>query len=162
MKVFHGSLNQVKKPNIKRGRSGTDFGIGFYTTTNFEQARRWAINKQKRAKREAKAIVSTYEVDDNILDNEKYSIKKFYSPNEEWLSFVVSCRNSINHDYSIVFGAVANDKIYTTINLYESQILTAEATIARLKVDEYFNQLSFHTNEAVGELRFLESEEVHE
>ena len=160
MKVYHGSLNVVKKPNVARGRLGTDFGKGFYTTTNFEQARRWAINKQKRAGRKNKAIVNTYEVDDNILDNEKYIVRKFYSPNREWLSFVVSSRNSITHDYNIVFGPVANDKIYLTINMYESEILTAEETIARLKVDEYFNQISFHSKDAVSELRFLESEEV--
>jgi hypothetical protein len=38
--------------------------------------------------------------------------------------------------------------------------MTAEETIARLKVDEYFNQISFHTKEAVSELKFINSEEV--
>ena len=27
----------VKRPNIQKGRKATDFGKGFYTTTNFEQ-----------------------------------------------------------------------------------------------------------------------------
>jgi len=160
MKVYHGSLNQVKKPNVKRGRPGTDFGEGFYTTTNFEQARRWAINKQKRTGRKYKAIVNTYDIADNILDIDKFIVKKFDSPDREWLSFVVNCRNSIPHDYNIVFGPVANDKIYLTINMFESGILTAEETIARLKVDEYFNQISFHTKEVIRELKFINSEEV--
>ena len=162
MKLYHGSLTSVGKPNIEQGRSSTDFGKGFYTTTNFEQAKRWALYKQKNAKREAKAIVNTYEVCDKLLDNEKYRIKKFDSPNEEWLSFVVNCRKSILHDYEIVFGAVANDKIYATITLYESQVLTAEETVARLKVNEYFNQISFHSQEAADELAFVESTEVSE
>jgi hypothetical protein len=160
MKLYHGSLAPVDKPNIEQGRLSTDFGKGFYTTTNFEQAKKWALYKQKNAKEEVKAIVNTYEVDDKLLYNEKYNIKKFDSPNEEWLSFVVNCRKSMLHNYDIVFGAVANDKIYTTITLYESQVLTAEETVARLKVNEYFNQVSFHCQEAANELTFVESIEV--
>lgn len=85
MKVYHGSLYHVQNPDVEKGRPSTDFGKGFYTTTNFEQAKRWAIKKQKTAKEGSKAIVNTYEVDDNLLDNPKYNIKKFDSPDEAWL-----------------------------------------------------------------------------
>ncbi len=162
MRVYHGSLQQVDNPEVEIGRPSTDFGKGFYTTTNFEQAKRWAIRKQKTEKGSSKAIVNTYEVDDSLLNNPKYSIQKFDSPNKEWLSFVVSCRKSVVHNYDIVFGAVANDRIYVTITLYEAQVLSAEETIARLKVDEYFNQISFHSQNAANELRFIESLEVSE
>ncbi|MDR1371329.1 MAG: DUF3990 domain-containing protein [Dysgonamonadaceae bacterium] len=161
MKVYHGSLHQIHNPDIEKGRLSTDFGKGFYTTTNFEQAKRWAIKKQKSAKA-GSAIVNTYEVDDNLFNNLKYNIKKFCSPDEEWLRFVVNCRKSASHKYDVIFGAVANDKIYTTITLYEAQVLTAEETVARLKVDEYFNQISFHSQDAANELKYLESEEVTE
>lgn len=162
MKVYHGSLNQVKKPTIERGRPSTDFGKGFYTTTNFEQAKRWALNKRKTEGGEAKAFVSTYEIEDNLLHDKKYNIKKFDAPEAEWLSFVVNCRRAVAHSYDIVFGAVANDRIYTTITLYESQILTAEETVARLKVNDYYNQISFHTDSVINELHFIESEEIIE
>ena len=161
MKVYHGSLNQVKKPTIERGRPSTDFGKGFYTTTNFEQAKRWALNKQKTEGGKTKAFVSTYEIDETLLNEEKFNIKKFDAPDAEWLSFVVDCRRAVTHTYDIVFGAVANDRIYTTITLYESQILTAEETVARLKVNDYYNQISFHTDIAIKELHFIESEEVN-
>ena len=45
MKLYHGSTVTVKSPNIQKGRKATDFGKGFYTTTNFEQAKKWAILK---------------------------------------------------------------------------------------------------------------------
>lgn len=162
MKVYHGSLFQVHNPNIERGRQSTDFGKGFYTTTNIEQAKRWALKKLKTAKEGSKAIINIYEVDDELLNNPKYNIKKFNSPDEEWLDFVVDCRRSTPHKYNIIFGPVANDKIYTTITLYEGQILTAEETVARLKVDEYFNQISFHSQMALDELKFIRAEEVKE
>ncbi|MDR0824858.1 MAG: DUF3990 domain-containing protein [Prevotella sp.] len=158
MKIYHGSLNQVKKPIIERGRQSTDFGKGFYTTTNIEQAKKWALAKQRTAGGGSNAIVNTYDIDYDLLNNKRYKIKKFDSPDRDWLSFVVNCRKSILHEYDIIFGAVANDKIYTTITLYESQVLTAEETVARLKVNEFYNQISFHTSEAISELRFIESE----
>ena len=48
MKLYHGSTVTVKSPNIQKGRKATDFGKGFYTTTNFEQAKKWAILKRNR------------------------------------------------------------------------------------------------------------------
>lgn len=61
MRLFHGSTVTVKRPNIQKGRKATDFGKGFYTTTNFEQAKKWALLKKNREQSE-KAIVSVYEV----------------------------------------------------------------------------------------------------
>lgn len=162
MKVYHGSLHHVKKPIADRGRSSTDFGKGFYTTTNFEQAKRWALNRQKATGKDAKAIVSVYEIEDNLLNSTTYKIEKFNSPDANWLSFVINCRKSILHNYDIVFGPVADDKIYTTITLYESQVLTAEETVARLKVNEFFNQISFHNNKAISELKYIGAEIVTE
>lgn len=69
MKLYHGSTVIVKSPNIQRGRKATDFGKGFYTTTNFEQAKKWAILKQNR-EQSKKAVVSIYEIPDNILNRE--------------------------------------------------------------------------------------------
>lgn len=48
MRLFHGSTVTVKRPNIQKGRKATDFGKGFYTTTNFEQAKKWALLKKNR------------------------------------------------------------------------------------------------------------------
>lgn len=50
MKLYHGSIVEVRKPTLRRGRSRTDFGKGFYTTTLAEQAEHWAKIKQDRAK----------------------------------------------------------------------------------------------------------------
>lgn len=60
----------------------------------------------------------------------------------------------------MVMGPVANDKLYATLLLYEQGTLTAGATIEQLKTHALFDQLSFHSTEALKELRFLSSEEV--
>lgn len=56
--------------------------------------------------------------------------------------------------YDIIFGPVANDTIYRTFVAYEEGILTKEETIARLKVKELYNQMTFATEAALNELTY--------
>ncbi|MCD7925004.1 MAG: DUF3990 domain-containing protein [Bacteroides sp.] len=159
MKLYHGSTVAVKRPNISRGRGTTDFGKGFYTTTNFEQAQKWAILKKKREGSE-KAVVSSFEVPDEIFEM-GYKVLHFSGANKEWLEFVVGNRRGQRTErYDLVMGPVANDQLYATIRLYEQGVITAEAAIEMLKTHKLFNQLSFHTSDTVSLLRFIESVEV--
>lgn len=160
MKLFHGSTFHVRTPNISRGRESVDFGKGFYVTLNVEQAKRWALNKQRMAEKASPAIVSIYEMDKKILENKQYNTRIFNAPDEEWLTFVVNCRRGIPHSYDIVYGPVANDRIYATITLFESGVLSAETTIAQLRVNDFFNQISFHNENAIRNLHYIESLEI--
>ena len=159
MKLYHGSTVTVKSPNIQKGRKATDFGKGFYTTTNFEQAKKWAILKRNR-EHGKKAVVSVYEVPDNILDRE-FSVLRFDGPTKEWLEFVVNNRRGKGkNSYDLIMGPVANDQLYATIRLYEQGVVTADAAIEMLKTHKLFNQLSFHTVKVIPLLKFTESIEV--
>ena len=57
--------------------------------------------------------------------------------------------------YDIVFGPVANDTIYRTFIAYEEGILTKDETIARLKVKKLFDQMTFTTEPALKELKYI-------
>ena len=48
MILYHGSTDLVDKPEIRKSDVYLDFGVGFYTTTSFEQAERWARIKMRR------------------------------------------------------------------------------------------------------------------
>ena len=52
MRVYHGSTFVVDKPNLEILNYRTDFGKGFYTTTDIEQAKRWTQIKKKRLVKE--------------------------------------------------------------------------------------------------------------
>ena len=66
MRLYHGSNVEVRNPSLRYGRNKTDFGKGFYTTTQKEQAEKWAEIKLDRAKTGGK-IVSVYEMDDALI-----------------------------------------------------------------------------------------------
>ena len=159
MRLYHGSTMAVRKPSLRPGRANADFGKGFYTTSNPEQAERWAHIKQEREDA-LRAVVSVYEFDESILDQQDLRIRRFTGADEPWLIFVTDCRKSRPHAYDLVQGPVANDKVFTTVNLFESGVLSAEAAILQLKAYKTYDQLSFHTARVIGSLRFVEAYEV--
>lgn len=159
MRLYHGSTMTVRKPSLRPGRSNADFGKGFYTTSNPEQAERWAHIKQER-EGASRAVVSVYEFDESILDQQDLRIRRFTGADEPWLIFVTDCRKSRPHPYDLVQGPVANDKVFTTVNLFESGVLSAEAAILQLKAYKTYDQLSFHTAKVISALRFVEAYEV--
>lgn len=157
MKLYHGSIVTVRKPNLRQGRANTDYGKGFYTTVDFEQAARWARIRRDRAG-EGNAVVSIYEIEDNFLNVGALKVMEYNGATKDWLDFVVANRrNAPLHDYDIVLGPVANDNLYATISLYENGELSAEAAVVQLKTHVLFNQVSFHTDKSLSQLRFVDS-----
>jgi hypothetical protein len=153
MKLYHGSTVSVTQPDLKCCRPTTDFGRAFYTTTSIEQAQKWAAIKQRRVNAES-AIVSAFEFDESVLHSGKYNVRFFEKPTKEWLEFVINNRRGVGSEkYDCVMGPVANDSLYATILLYEQSIIGAEAAIEQLKSYTLFDQLSFHTNEALTNLK---------
>ena len=157
MRLYHGSNVEVRNPSLRYGRNKTDFGKGFYTTTQKEQAEKWTEIKLDRAKT-GKKIVSVYEVDDALLANSELRIREFHGVDAAWLDFVVGCRKGQVHDYDLVFGPVANDNVFVTVNLYESGVLSAEAAILQLKAYKTYDQLSFHTDKVIKTLSTADRE----
>ena len=132
IRLYHGSTVAVRKPSLRHGRLNADFGKGFYTTSNLEQAIRWAHINQEREDAQ-RAIVSVYEFDESLLENPDLKIRMFNGADELWLYFVTDCRKSRKHGYDLVQGSVASDTVFITVNLFESGLLSAETAILQLK-----------------------------
>lgn len=158
MLLFHGSDAIVEEPRLMVGRKTLDFGPGFYTTTNREQADSFAAKVQQR-REGAQAVVSMYEADLEQMTKE-LDILRFEMPDEAWLDFVSENRNGTyaGRVYDIVYGPVADDTIYKTFIAYEAGVLTKEETIARLKIKELYDQMTFATEKALMYLRFVGTE----
>lgn len=98
-----------------------------------------------------------YEVPELDELKHKYKVLIFPQANEDWLDFVFANRNGSYSavQYDIVFGPVANDTIYRTFIAYEEGILTKGETIARLKVKKLYDQMTFTTESALKELKYI-------
>lgn len=159
MILYHGSNTIVEKPRLIEQNRFLDFGYGFYTTTNKLQAESFA--KKVVVRRGGTPTINIYEIDDNIGE-ELLKIKRFNAPDEEWLDFVSAHRNGAydGEQYDLIIGAVANDDVYRTLQVYSTGLLTKEQALEALKIKKLFDQYVFATNEAIKLLKFVKSEEV--
>ena len=46
-KIYHGSIEEVRNPEIRHSNRSLDYGFGFYTTTSYEQAKKWVERRMK-------------------------------------------------------------------------------------------------------------------
>lgn len=159
MKLYHGSLDIVEHPEIRRPNRTLDYGNGFYTTTSFEQAEDW-VRRRMNEFQTAKGFVNVYEFDPETLVLCKSLA--FTEPTEEWIDFVMKNRTQIgySHDYDIVYGPVANDKVYAAFALFEGGVLSKEELIRELKTYRLVDQYLFHTEEALQYLTFVDGKEI--
>ena len=161
MKLYHGGLIEVKTPRIMATDHIGDFGIGFYTTTDLEQARRFVATKCDRS-RKPQGVVSYFEVEDDFLKSKALQIRIFRKADEKWARFVEANRRDVNysHEYDIVYGPVANDQVYASFALYESDLIDFKELLNRLKVRKLTDQVLFHTERSLSLLKYIGSEVI--
>lgn len=64
------------------------------------------------------------------------------------------------HEYDLVYGPVANDKVYAAFALYEGGLIDKNTLISELKTYKLVDQYLFHTAEALQYIKFTEAKEV--
>jgi len=147
MKVYHGSYIKVDKIDLAKCKPNKDFGKGFYVTKIRHHAEEWA--KIIGEKYETNGFVSEFEFSENDFTKSICKIKRFDAYNEEWLDFVVNNRNKNSktpaHDYDIVIGPVANDKVQNTLKLYLKGKISKEKFLKMLTHHEETHQICFCT-----------------
>lgn len=159
MRLFHGSLEIVEHPEIRQPGRTLDYGSGFYTTTSLEQAEDW-VRRRMNEFQTGKGFVNVYEFDETSLNG--YKTLVFDEPTEEWVDFVMKNRTEIGftHDYDIVFGPVANDRVYAAFALFEGGVLSKQELIQELRTYRLVDQYLFHSEGALRLLTFVEGKEV--
>lgn len=161
MILFHGSNVLVEKPVLISANRTLDFGHGFYTTTSKEQAYKWAKIKSRRENID-KGFISIYNVQENLFKEKNLNVRIFRGASKSWLEFVLDNRikQMYRHDFDIVKGCVADDRVYACLNAFENRFMDFETAIKELKTFKLDDQVSFHTEKALEYLKFIDYEEV--
>lgn len=102
-------------------------------------------------------MLSIYQADLDA-DSGGPAIRRFDSPTEEWLDFVMANRmgRQVQQSSDIVMRPVANDTLYETLTFFERGVLTRAETIVRLRTHELADQVVFHTERGLARLIFNE------
>ena len=158
MKLYHGSNTIIEQPQLLKPIRTLDYGSGFYTTTSEQQAREWIIKKSKDDNNHK--YVNIYEINEDELKLQK--VLRFDKPTDEWVDFVMRNRQdeTFTHDYDIVYGPVANDRVYLQFGLYEQGFITKATLLAELKVYKLVDQMLVHTEKSMQLLHFVDAIEV--
>jgi len=151
MKVYHGSYTQIEVVDLEKCEIGKDFGRGFYVTKIREQAEFWA--ERKGLSHNTAGFVTKFDFNENAFQYFRLKVLRFGGYNEAWLDFVAMSRNpkakQPTHDYDIVEGPVANDRIATRINDYLAGRVSKLDFLEELKFVRETHQICFCTTRSL-------------
>ena len=152
IKVYHGSSVEVKSPSFEYGRIDADFGFGFYVTTDYEMAEKWACRRRN-------PIISEYTFDIDSCFCYEFGL------NEKWLEFIIVNRKN-NEDYfdvskyDCLIGATADDKLFAIVEQYENGFISDEVAIKVLNCIKIGKQICIKTNNGLDNLHYERSIEI--
>lgn len=170
IRLYHGSLNPVlnPEPNYELARNG-DFGKGFYTTSNENQAIKWGYHKLANAEEQNSFFVSEYA----FKNTPDLKIKIFDKPDYDWFWTVYDGRQGISLQYDLIIGPVADSRVYNVLNWFdkakdkiesvlpldeyrEEKKKLVSAAISKLSPDSFrdMNQYVFVTSKGIRKLSF--------
>lgn len=154
MRLFHGSNMLVKEIDLAKSRPAKDFGRAFYLSSEREQAEEMARFKVDTFGGEV--VVNEFELDESVLNDLLFL--RFDMYDEAWARFVLSNRatNDSVHDYDVVHGPIANDRIGRQIFNFQSGYIDFETFLRRIQYPEGITfQWAFCTERSLKALRYV-------
>ena len=154
MILYHGSYIEIDEIDLSKCKPYKDFGRGFYLTKFQKQAKTWGDRLGREHK--TTGIVSEFEFDEYAYEDEDLRVLIFEKYDEQWLDFIVLNRSNSKqvHDYDIIEGPIADDKIQNRINYYLNGEINKSDFLEELKWHEETHQICFCT---VASLVFLKN-----
>ncbi len=135
MILYHGSNVAISDIDLSKSRPGKDFGKGFYLSPDKRQAIEMA--ESKVAFLGGEPIVTEFEFDADIITSNNLKIKTFDGYTEEWAKFIYENRENFSdapiHDYDIIYGPIANDKVGAQIRNFKNGSIDLEELLRRIK-----------------------------
>lgn len=166
--AYHGTIDVYSEKvmdsiDINQSRYFTDFGRGFYVTSNELQARNWAMKKwQDNQAKFPDCRPSIVRLSINTEGLKLCSGLTHAKPSDIWAEFVYNCRkegrkDKLFHKHDFVCGALADGKIVPLMNLKQRGKIDMDEFYRQIKPRSLENQLSFHTRLA---LEYIQNKEV--
>ena len=103
-------------------------------------------------------VLNTYLFDEKLLTSGELRILTFDGYTREWADFIFLNRNNKGvdpaHDYDIVYGPIANDRVGVQIGKYEAGDITLDQFLQNLKYMKGITfQYYFGTELAISKLK---------
>lgn len=160
IRLYHGSNVDVTEIDLQRCRRGKDFGRGFYLSDDLAQAEKMAEITVGREEC-GRPTVMAYEFDETLLSGaSELRVMRFFAYTEEWARFVLLNRKNRKdmqaHDFDIVYGPIADDKVGVQIRLFTQELITIDTLVKELSYVRPTFQYFFGTPRAIKMLNRVE------
>lgn len=158
MILFHGTNTDFSHIDLLKSKPNKDFGRGFYLSADFNQALELASARVELAGGEP--VVLRYDFDEHLLASEELKVLQFEDYTEAWAEFILANRNNTTdfpvHDYDIVIGPIANDRVGLQLWRFLNKDIDMPTLIKRLKYMKGITfQYFFGTELAIKKLKRL-------
>ena len=152
MRLYHGTNMYFEEIDLTKSKPNKDFGRGFYLSTDYNQALNMAEIKVEQL-RFGKPTILEFEIDEKDMASLK--TLRFDRYNEEWAEFIIANRKNLTsfpvHDFYIVIGPIANDRVGIQLWRYENQQINLSTLVERLQFMKGITiQYFFGTERAVA------------
>ena len=157
MILYHGTNQDFSVIDLRKSRPNKDFGQGFYLSREYTQAMDMAKTKVEQMETGV-PTVQTYEADEAAIS--ALRVLRFDDYSEEWAKFILLNRNNASaepaHDYDIVIGPIANDRVGVQLWKYETQAIDLPMLVHNLRNMKGITfQYFFGTERAIQTLKRL-------
>ena len=155
MKLYHGTNRDFDQIDLSKSKPNKDFGCGFYLSADYTQA--LDIAHVKVAQLESGSpIVQTYEITEAAWNDLR--VLRFENYTEAWAKFILLNRNNPStspaHDYDVVIGPIANDRVGVQLWRYENHTIDLPTLVRNLQYMKGITiQYFFGTERAIKQLR---------
>ncbi len=148
----------IDKVDLSKSRPFKDFGRAFYLSADEQQA--WERAYAAITLWGGTPKVTSFELDEHVLTSGELKVLSFDGYTEEWADFIFANRNRrkpvFSHDYDIVYGPIANDRVGEQVALFKGGYITKERFLQKLKHMRGITfQYAFCTEVAISKLRKL-------
>ena len=134
MILYHGTNTDFSEIDLAKSKPNKDFGQGFYLSREYSQAMNMAKNKVEQLETGSLTVL-TFEADDDAMNQLK--VLRFDDYSEEWAKFILLNRNNTSpqpaHDYDIVIGPIANDRVGVQLWKFENGAIDLPTLVQNLR-----------------------------
>ena len=134
MILYHGTNQDFSEIDLRKSKPNKDFGQGFYLSREYAQAMGMAKIKVEQLETGV-PTVQTYEADEAAMKDLR--VLRFDDYSEEWAKFILLNRNNASaepaHDYDIVIGPIAHDRVGVQLWKYETQAIDLPTLVHNLR-----------------------------
>ena len=134
MILYHGTNADFAEIDLRKSKPNKDFGQGFYLSREYAQAMDMAKTKVEQLETGFPTVL-TFEADDKAMA--ALRVLRFDGYSAQWAKFILLNRNDSSpqpvHDYDIVIGPIANDRVGVQLWKFENGSIDLPTLVHNLR-----------------------------